>query len=111
MTTMEAMCECTFQDLLSANIFNNELIGNNVLVRESLEEITDMLSNLNLEVLKCYKDIFNFNYFKRNLGGIVIIVLFFFEAICAFFYYLISYKNLKRFIYSLTEKYILTIKS
>ena len=110
MTTMEAMCECTFQDLLSANIFNNELIGNNVLVRESLEEITDMLSNLNLEVLKCYKDIFNFNYFKRNLGGIVIIVLFFFEAICAFFYYLISYKNLKGFIYSLTEKYILTKK-
>ena len=107
MTTMEVICECTFQDLLSSNIFNNELIGNNVLVRESLEEIADMLSNLNLEVLKCYKDIFNFNYFKRNLGGIVIIAIFFFEAICTFFYYLISYKNLKKFIYSITEKYIL----
>ena len=111
MTTLEAMCECTFQDLLSANILNNELIGNNILVRESLEEITDMISDLNLEVLKCYKDVFNFYYFKRNIGGIVILVIIFFETICVFFYHLISYENIRKNIYSLTERYILTKKN
>ena len=59
MTTMEAECECTFQDLLNKNIFENDLIGNNVLIKESVQEIMDIINNLNVEVLMCYKDVFN----------------------------------------------------
>ena len=44
---MEAECECTFQDLLSKNFFENDLFGNNVLLKESLEEtLTKALAKL-----------------------------------------------------------------
>ena len=63
---MKAECECKFQDLLSKNIYENDLFGNNVLMKESLEEISEMLSNLNIEILMCFKDVFDYEYFKKN---------------------------------------------
>ena len=59
LTTMKAECECTFQDLLSKNIYDNDLFGNNILIRESIQEIVNMINNLNVEILMCYKDVFN----------------------------------------------------
>ena len=106
MTTFEAECECGFQDLLSKNIFNNELIGDNVLIKESLEEIMDMVSNLNIEVLTCFKDVFNFKYFIKNIGGFIIISFAFTEAILISFYFIRSKKALNIFIYSLIEAFI-----
>ena len=55
----------TFHDLLSIDILNNEIIGDNILIKEALGEIKDILSNLNIEVLEYYKDIFDFYYFKK----------------------------------------------
>ena len=66
-TTMKAECECTFQDLLNKNIFENDLFRDNVLIKESLDEITEMLYNLNLKILVCYQDVFDYKYFKKNI--------------------------------------------
>ena len=103
MTTMKAICECTFQDLLSINLFQNDLIGDNVLIKETLEEIVEMMSNLNLEVLSCYQDIFNFYYFKKNTGGFIILALFIIQTICFTYYYQLSYSKLLRNINLLME--------
>ena len=96
LTTMKAECECTFQDLLSNDLFQNDLIGDNVLVKEALEEIAEIMSNLNIEVLLCYKDIFNFYYFKKNIGGFIIITLIIIQTLCFIYYYQISYNKLLR---------------
>ena len=96
LTTMKAECECTFQDLLSNDLFQNDLIGDNVLVKEALEEIAEMMSNLNIEVLLCYKDIFNFYYFKKNIGGFIIITFIIIQTILFIYYYQISYNKLLR---------------
>ena len=103
---MEAICECTFHDLLSLDFLNNDLIGDYILVKETLDEIDNMLSNLNIDVLKCYKDAFDFKYFKKNIGGFIILSLIFFESICIIIYKFISIQKSTRFIYSLTKKYI-----
>ena len=34
-TTMKAVCECIFQDLLSINLFQNDLFGDNALIKET----------------------------------------------------------------------------
>lgn len=107
MTSMEAICECKFHDLLSMDILNNDLIGDNILVKEALDEFSNMLSNVNIEVLKCYKDVFTFKYFKKNIGGHIILALIIFETICVLYYWFKSYQKLIRFIYSLTEKFII----
>ena len=107
-TTMKAECECTFQDLLSNNLFQNDLFGNNVLIKETVEEIMEMFSNLNIEVLTCYKDVFNFKYFKKNIGGFIILALILTQIICFIYYIYVSKRKLLRYIYSLTEQYILS---
>ena len=106
-TTLEAECHCTFQDLLSKNIFQNDILGNNVLIKEALEEVMEVLNNLNVEVLTCYKDIFDFNYFKKNIGGFIILFLFIIETTAFLCYYLQSKREIMRNIFALTEKFIL----
>ena len=108
-TTLKAECECTFQDLLSKKILDNALFGNNVLIKESLQEIEDLINNLNIEILMCYKDIFDIKYFKKNISGFIIISLFVFYTICIIYYFLISKHLVLRTIYSLSEKYFLYI--
>ena len=51
---MEIICECTFQDLLDKNILENNLIGKNIIIKESLQEVVDMINDLNLEILNHY---------------------------------------------------------
>ena len=106
-TTMKAECECKFQDLLSKNIYENDLFGNNILMKESLEEISEMLSNLNIEILMCFKDVFDYEYFKKNKSGFIIMAIFILYTIFIFYYYMKSKNQTLRNIYILTEKYIL----
>ena len=108
-TTLKAECECTFQDFLCKKILDNALFGNNILIKESIQEIEDLITNLNIEVLMCYKDIFDIKYFKKNISGFIIISLFVFYTICIIYYFLISKNLVLRTIYSLSEKYILYI--
>ena len=90
-TSMKIECDCHFQDLLSNNLFENKIIGDNILIKESVKEIMEMISNLNIEVLTCYKDVFDFKYFKKNKGGFIILFLIFSQIICFIYYYLVSY--------------------
>ena len=108
MTTYEAECECTFQDLLSKSIFQNELLGDNILVKETLKEILEIIYNLNLEILACYKDVYNFNYFKKNIGGFIITGLILIQTICIIYFYTRTKNELVKYIYSLTETYIMS---
>ena len=110
LTTMQAKCECIFHDLLSISILNNELIGDNILIKEAVGQLMDVLDNLNIEVLMCYKDVFKFYYFKRNIGGFIIIGLIILETISIIYFYLFTLNNIVRTIYYLTEKYFLIQK-
>jgi len=107
---LEVGCECTFHDLLSNEIFRNELIGDNILIKETLKELSEIISNLNLEVLTCYKDVFDFKYFKKNIGGFIIIGFFVIQTFFFIYFYGVSYDKILRYIYSLTEAYILSEK-
>jgi len=108
MSSLESECECIFQDLLSKRILQNELIGDNLIVKETLQEVMEMLSNLNLDILVCYKDIYSFKYFKKNIGGFIILVLIFIQTICIIYFYAKTKNQLIKFIYSLTETYIIS---
>ena len=84
-TSMKIECDCHFQDLLSKNLFDNDIIGGNILIKETAKEIMEMISNLNIDVLACYKDVFDYKYFKKNKGGFIILSLIFSQTICFIF--------------------------
>ena len=108
-TTMKAECECIFQDLLSKNIIENDLLGDNILIKESIQEVVDIINNLNIEVLMCFKDVFTYKYFIKNKSGFIIMSLFILYTICIIFYYVNSKNKTIRYIYTLSENYILLL--
>ena len=108
LTTWKANCECTL-----TNIMNTNLLGNNFLVQKSLGEFQDFLTNTNIEVMKCYKDIFDGKMYKKNTGMIIVLVLIFIQLIWIFIYYFKYKIGIKKYALSLTDIYIssLIIKS
>ena len=82
LTTLKAICEC-----LMSNLIGNNILENNLIYKNSLGEIGTMLSQTNLEILKCYKDIFDYKYFISNTGGFIIMGLIMIQIILNIIYY------------------------
>ena len=101
LTSMESICECHFSSIL-----NNEYIEGNVLIESSIEEITDIISNSNLDVLKCFKDVFKKEYIKKGIGEFIIITIFIFQIIFSIIFLTYNMDQIRRYIYFLSEQYI-----
>ena len=101
LTSWKAICECKLRDLVQNNIF-----GNNLVIQKTIGEVQDILMKTNIEVLKCYKDLFNLEMYKTNIG-IFIISGFIFIQIIFIFIYFFAYKiGIKKYVLSITDKYI-----
>ena len=101
LTTFKAICECKLNNIMSNNIF-----GNNILVQSKLGEIKDIISKTNIEVIKCYKDLFVFKYYISNIGLYIITTLIIIQIILSIFYFCKSSYSIMKYIISITEKYI-----
>ena len=106
LTTMESICQCKFMDIM-----NNELLEENVVLKNTLGQVTDLLKNSNLDVLKCYKDVFNPKYIIKSEGGFIILSIIFLEIILTIIFYLYNYNNITSYLFNLTEYYSSVIRS
>ena len=104
LTSWKALCECTLN-----NLMNNNLFGNNLLVQNSLGEVQDILTKTNIEVLKCYKDIYDIEMYKKNTGMFIIIGFIIVQLICIFIYYYKCTTKIKKYVLAITDKYISTL--
>ena len=102
LASMESICDCKFNDLI-----NHELIGDNALISGITGEISDFLSNINLDILQCYEDVFRKKYVLKNVGGFIIIVITFIEIIFGIIYLAVDKINIIKYIYNLSEFYII----
>ena len=106
-TSMLAICECKFRDLF--NIIDVDYINNNILYSQAMEQLAEILSSVNINVLKCYKTVFKVEYFKNCVGGFIIMTLIICQIICSIIFYTNDIKNIFKFIgdkKDLYEKYI-----
>ena len=103
-TSMESICECKF-----SHILNNELFEGNALIEGSLGQITDIISNSNLDVLKCYKDVFVKEYLVKNIGCFIVIAIFLMQLIFTFKFFLDDMGKIRKYLYSVSESFIKTI--
>ena len=101
LTTFKAICECTLNNLIGNNIFEN-----NVLYQSSLGEIQNFISQTNIEVIKCYKDIFVYNYVFSSLGGYIILFLLFSQVILTIIYHCKTSYLLRKYLFGITEQYL-----
>ena len=93
-----ASCDCKFND-----ITNNEIIHENAALEYLAGEIFDLVNSSNILVLKCYK--YLLKYFTRSRGGIIILSLLVLSVIFSIIFFSFELNKMKRYIYSLTEKY------
>ena len=95
---MKAKCECKFIDIVDIDSIKN-------VYTEKIEEIIEIISELNIAVLKCFKDIFNKEYFVKNTGGFIIIALFT-GQVCCFIKYMVSgLYFIRKYVFNLTNSY------
>jgi hypothetical protein len=103
-TSMESICECKF-----TSIIKNDFIGDNVLLSNTIGEIADLLSSSNLIVLKCYKNVFKKEYILKGTGGFIILTIAILEIILILVFIFYDMVNIRKYLYNLSEYYILLI--
>ena len=94
-----AICECKFNDII-----NNKFLSDNNLIGDSINDAIDIITNMNLEVLKCFKN--SFKYFKKSIGGILIIVEIGLCIPLTIIFFLIDLNKVKKYIIEKTNGYI-----
>ena len=97
---LESICECTLN-----NIMNNGFFENNMFIQT--KEIQELISQTNINIIKCYNDILNFEYYKSNIGAFIILFLIIIEIIITIIYSLNSLYSIRKYIFAITEKYVL----
>ena len=98
LTEMKAQCTCKFHDIV-----NNKIFKENVLINSVTDEILQLITQNNLEVLKCYK--YSFKYFRRSYGGIIGLFFIFLQVGLSAIFYFYDLSNIKKFTFILVDKY------
>ena len=106
LTTMEIICECKFIDIMS-----NELIEENVFLKDTIGELKNILGWTNLEVLKCFKNVFKAKFIIKNIGGFIILGIIISEIVCTLIFYLYNYNEVSSYLFYFTEYFSSLIKN
>ena len=74
---MIAICKCKLKELLNETKDASRLIG---------LDFAGVIDSLNIDVLKCYKTVFQRKYFIKCYGAFSCILLIVIQSICVFIY-------------------------
>ena len=99
-----AKCNCLFDS-------GSDKFKDNALYQSQLGEIDELVSLANINVMKCYKDIFKIEYFKKSYGNFIILSLIFVNILCTVIYFIKSRFYIKKYIFNLTYKYLKYLKA
>ena len=99
-----AKCNCQFDS-------GNNKFKDNALYESQLGEMDELLSMANINVMKCYKDIFVLEFFKKSSGNFIILSLILVNIICTIIYFLKSFFYIKKYIFNITGKYLILLKT
>ena len=102
LTSMKAICECKLKDLLSNTEDASKLIG---------LDFAEFFESISLDVVRCYKTLFQFKYFIRCYGGLIAILLILAQTICVIIAGKVSMGKIKIVTIWIIENYINLLKS
>ena len=92
--TKKAKCDCLIQN----NPINTDISELKFDKNEMIEQFYETLDNSNFRVLKCYKLVFNFKVFKKNIGCIFMTILLTLFEILIILHLIIGTKKVNEFI-------------
>ena len=102
LSAMMAICECKYKNLTDEESNEDDNIYINV-----VNEVNKILNQVNLEVMECYKDLFQYSYFTTNTGGVIFLLLIFIQIVILIIFYCSSLFYVCKYIYNIAENFIL----
>ena len=104
--TNKSICECKLSDLLDSDI-----IEGNKFLQSSMEHIKTLIQKTNIEVLRCYKDLFVGKFYVSNHGSFIIMGLLLIQIVLTIIYYKKYIFKMRKYLYNLTQNYLLYLAS
>ncbi len=101
LTTFKGICECKFNNLMNSM----NVLEHNALYENSFGQIQNIISETNIEVVKCYKDLFYPKYIISNLGFYIFLLFLILQIILTIIYYRHSLFSFTKYVYDLTESF------
>lgn len=83
LTSMTAICTCKYKEMTEDNTEQEE----KNIYQNAVNEVFDILDQINLAVMACYKDLFQYKYFVKCTGGIIILCLIVIQCISIIIYF------------------------
>ena len=99
-----AKCNCLFAQ-------DKGGFKDNAFFQSQFGDYDELFSMANFNVMKCYKDIFVLKYFVKSFGNFIVLTIIITDIICTFVYFRKSSFYIKKYIFSLTAKYLQNLKS
>ena len=100
-TSMKAECDCKMN-----NLFNDNPLTNNAFYRSQVKDIEELISQVNIEVLKCSSNLFKNKKASYFIGSFIILSLVIIQIILTILYYLFSLTPIKIYIFVVLNKYL-----
>ena len=100
LNNLTSKCECSMSEEES-----KDKIRDNTLYQNQFGELEEFIYQINIYVMKCYKDIFKYKYFIKCYGGFIILGIIFIEIICTLIYFCKSRFYLKKYFFCVIAKY------
>ena len=102
LTAMTAICECKYKDYTEDDSDDEDNIYKDV-----VNQVNNILNQVNLAVMGCYKDLFEYDFFISNTGGIILLILIIIKIITLIIYYKSSLFLINKYIYNVAHNYLL----
>ena len=102
LTSLKSICECKFNDII-----NDKIFGNNIMEQSQLEQIKELISQTNIEIIKCYKDLFYSKYYISSPGFFIVICFIIIQIISFITFFYKDLYLIKKYIFIITNQYIL----
>ena len=102
-----AKCECP----ISGEGGKLDKLKENSLYKNELGYFEELFYTTNINVIKCYKDLFKQEYFVKCYGGFIILGLIFIQIMCTLIYCTKSRFHLKKYFFNITNKYLNYLKN
>ena len=96
LTSMKAICECKLKVLLNEVKDATKLVG---------LDYSNLIDSLSLDVVRCFKTIFQYKYFIICYGGFISIFLIIFQSICVIISYKTSMNKIRKTTLTLMANY------
>jgi len=106
LTSLTSICECKYNDII-----NDKIFGNYIIQQSQLEEIKELISQTNIEIISCYKDIFFSKYYISSTGFFIVICLIIVQIISMISFFYKDLYLIRKYIFTITNQYILFLKS